>query len=122
VRNRTENHLIYPLDRVAYAGMALTGPLVLPELDRMAPVQAIDSIPSSVPVLLLAGGRDREVRPAEARALYERVRGHGRLVWFAQAKHESYYRHDPALYREAVGELRAEAAHSTDVAQASPSR
>jgi alpha-beta hydrolase superfamily lysophospholipase len=102
VRNRVENHVPFPLDRIAYAGLALTGPLVLPELRHMAPVEAIRTIPESVPVLLLAGGRDREARPEEARALYRRVVSHGRLVWFERAGHESYYAHDPALYREAV--------------------
>jgi alpha-beta hydrolase superfamily lysophospholipase len=108
VLNRMENHLPFPLDRVGYAGMVVTGPLVLPNLEQMAPVKAIDAVPSSVPVVLLAGGRDRDARPEEAQAMYERVRSHGRLVWFAQAKHESYYRHDPTLYREAVGPLLAE--------------
>src|SRR5262249_39753688 len=102
VRNRTENCLPFPMDRVAYAGLALTGPLVLPELDRMAPVEAIGGIPNSVPVLLLAGGRDRLARPEEARALYSRIRDHGRLVWFVRAGHESFYAHDPALYQETV--------------------
>src|SRR5947209_7733594 len=36
VRNRTENHLFFPLDRVAYAGLALTGSLVLPDIDHMS--------------------------------------------------------------------------------------
>lgn len=102
VRNRTEKYLPFLLDRVGYAGLALTGPLVLPELDRMAPVEAIGAIPTSVPVVLMAGGRDREARPEEARALYGRVRDHGRLVWFARAGHESFYPLDPSLYRESV--------------------
>jgi alpha-beta hydrolase superfamily lysophospholipase len=101
-RNRTENLLPFPLDRIAYAGLALTGPLVLPELDHMAPVEAIDAIPASVPVLLLAGGRDRLARPEEARALFSRIHNHGRLVWFERAGHESYYAHDSALYRAVV--------------------
>ncbi len=33
------------------------------------------------------------------------LRSHGKVVWFAQAKHESYYRHDPLRYRQAVGDL-----------------
>jgi alpha-beta hydrolase superfamily lysophospholipase len=105
VRNRTENHLFFPFDRVAYAGLTLTGPLVLPDIDRMAPVEAIDAIPAAVPVVLLAGGRDRDARPEEAEALYDHVRTHGQLVWFPEARHESYYRHDPVLYRAAVGAL-----------------
>jgi alpha-beta hydrolase superfamily lysophospholipase len=107
VRNRVENHVPAPLDRVAYAGLALTGPLVLPQLDRMAPVEAIGTIPASVPVVLLAGGRDREARPEEARALYRRVAAHGRLVWFERAGHESYYAQDPSLYRKTIDVLLA---------------
>ena len=74
IRNRTENYLPFPLDRIGYAGMALTGPFVLTDLDRMAPLAAIGAIPTSVPVVLLAGGRDRESRPDEARAFYEQIR------------------------------------------------
>ncbi len=103
--HHAESYLPFPLGGAAYAGLALTGPLVLPDLDRMAPVEAIGAIPTSVPVLLLAGGRDRLARPEEARALYGRVRTHGRLVWFERAGHESYLANDPALYREAVGSL-----------------
>jgi alpha-beta hydrolase superfamily lysophospholipase len=110
VRNRTERYLPYPLDRLGYAGLALAGPLVLPHIDRMAPVDAIGAIPSTVPVLLLAGGRDRVARPAEALALHSRIRTHGRLVWFEQAGHESYYAHHPSLYEEEVGKLIQESA------------
>ncbi len=112
VSNRTRKYLFFPLDRVAYAGLAWAGPLVLPDLDRMAPVEAIGAIPSSVPVLLLAGGRDREARPEEARALYRRVAGHARLVWFEDAGHESFFRHDPSLYGKTVGPLVAAATSS----------
>ena len=105
VRNRAENYLLFPMDWIAYAGLELAGPLVLPELDRMAPVEAIGAIPGSVPVLVLAGGRDRRARPDEARALYRRIRAHGRLVWFERAGHESFYAHDPSLYQEVVGDL-----------------
>jgi pimeloyl-ACP methyl ester carboxylesterase len=113
-RNRVENCMPFPLDRVAYAGLALTGPLVLPELDQMAPVDAIGSIPSSVPVLLLAGGTDRMARPEEARALHRRISGHSRLVWFEDAGHESFYHHDPEGYGEAVRGLMAAATKGCD--------
>jgi alpha-beta hydrolase superfamily lysophospholipase len=113
IRNRTENYLPFPLDRIGYAGMALTGPFVLPDLDRMAPLTAIGAIPTSVRVVLLAGGRDRESRPEEARAFYEQISAHSRLVWFKEAGHESCYLHDPSLYREAVSGLLAAATRAT---------
>jgi uncharacterized protein len=104
-RNRTEMYLPFPLSRVAYAGLSLFGPLMLPEIDHMAPVEAINGIPTSVPVLLLAGDCDPMARPAEARALFARISNHGRLVWFEHAGHESFYAQNPLLYAEAVGRL-----------------
>jgi alpha-beta hydrolase superfamily lysophospholipase len=103
VRNRTEMYLPFPLDQVGYLGLSLVGPLVLPDIDRMAPAEAIAAIPPSVPVLLLAGGRDQHARPEEAQALHENARANSRLVWFERARHESLFAHDPRLYQEAVG-------------------
>jgi pimeloyl-ACP methyl ester carboxylesterase len=102
VRHHTGNYVPFPLDWAAYAGVELTGRLVLPELDRMTPAEAINTIPTSVPVILLAGSRDRLSRPEEARSLYRHVSGHARLVWFEQAGDESYYSHNPWLYKETV--------------------
>jgi pimeloyl-ACP methyl ester carboxylesterase len=108
VRNRVENHLPPVLDRIAYAGLVFTGRLVLPYLDRIAPAECAGAIPPDVPVWVLAGAEDDQARPEEARALYERVAGHGRLVFFAGAGHESLLPHDPARYRRVVKEwLRA---------------
>jgi uncharacterized protein len=110
VSNRVEKYLPIPLDRIAYAGLALAGPLVLPDLDDISPVNAIGTIPTSTPVVLMAGRRDRDARPAEAEALYQRVKSHANLVWFERAAHESLYVQDPALYKEAVSALIAAAA------------
>src|SRR5262249_36417926 len=94
----------------------------LPELDRMAPVEAIRAVPVSVPVLLLAGGRDRLARPEEARALYDRVRTRARLVWFDEAGRESYYAPDSLRYPHVVLELLHSAtAPATDVREYPPS-
>jgi pimeloyl-ACP methyl ester carboxylesterase len=58
VRNRTTHYLPPLLDRVAYAGVALVGPLVLPEADRIAPIEHVAGIPITVPVLFLGGAQD----------------------------------------------------------------
>jgi alpha-beta hydrolase superfamily lysophospholipase len=105
VRHRLQNRLAFPIDRVAYAGLTLMGPLVLPEIDSMAPVRAISGIPASVPIILMAGSADLNARPDEELALYDRVRDHGRLIWFQEAGHVSYFGFDPARYREAVSNL-----------------
>jgi alpha-beta hydrolase superfamily lysophospholipase len=102
VRNRTRNYLPRPLDRVAYQGLLAVSPIVLPRLEEISPLEAMGGIPADVPVLILAGGRDRQAHPDEARALLGRVSSHGRLVVFEGASHMQLHRDDPARFRRSV--------------------
>jgi alpha-beta hydrolase superfamily lysophospholipase len=102
VRNRTENALPPVLDWIAYRGLLLVSPLVLPDLEKMSLVEAISGIPSDVPVLILAGGEDPVARPEEAQAILDRVRSHGRLVLFEHAGHMNFPDTDPDLYQRSV--------------------
>jgi pimeloyl-ACP methyl ester carboxylesterase len=87
VRNRTRMYLPAGAEWAAYQGLRLAAPLVLSDIQKMAPISEIAHIPASVPVLILAGAEDRHARPEEAQALYECVQNHGRLVVFAGAGH-----------------------------------
>jgi pimeloyl-ACP methyl ester carboxylesterase len=102
VWNRIENSLPRGLSHVAYGGLRLVSPLFLPHLDETSPEQAIGAIPADVPVLILAGAADRLARPDEARALYDRVRSHGRLVFVPGAGHGDLLGSAPELYRQTV--------------------
>ena len=102
VRNRTRNSLPPVVEWVAYLGLRLVAPLVLPELDRIAPVRAVAAVPADIPILILAGGRDRRARPDEARALFDQVRSHATLAVFEQADHVRLHSTDPARYRRIV--------------------
>jgi pimeloyl-ACP methyl ester carboxylesterase len=102
VRNRTALFLPPVLDRVAYAGLVLVGPWVLPELGRIAPIDHVAGIPASVPVLFLSGTKDERARPWEAQALCDRLAGHARLVLVEGAGHGCLIRDDPRCYAEAV--------------------
>jgi alpha-beta hydrolase superfamily lysophospholipase len=96
VWHRIENTLPRLLDRIAYLGLLIVSPLVLPELARTSPAEAISGIPADVPVLILAGADDPVARPDEARAILDRVRSHGRLVLFEHAGHMNF----PETYRD----------------------
>jgi pimeloyl-ACP methyl ester carboxylesterase len=110
VRNRTALYLPPVLEHIAYAGVALVGPLVLPEADRIAPIDHVGGIPPSVPVLFLSGTRDERARPSEAQALCDRIAGHARLVLFEGAGHGCLIREDRRRYAQAVAPLLREAA------------
>jgi pimeloyl-ACP methyl ester carboxylesterase len=80
----------------------LVAPLVLPDLEKIAPVEAIAGVPADVPVLILAGGEDRSARPEEARAIFERVRSHGRFVLFENGGHMNFLDLEPERYRQVL--------------------
>jgi len=105
LRNRTAMYLPPLLDRIAYAGAVLAGPLVLPEADRIVPIDHVAGIPPSVPVLFLSGTKDDRAHPSEAQALCDRIAGHARLVLFEGAGHGCLIRADPQRYAEAVTPL-----------------
>jgi uncharacterized protein len=105
VRNRTELWLPPVLDQIAYAGMLVAGLVVLPDMERVSPVERIADIPESVPILILAGGADEYARPFEARALQSRVESHSRLVLFEGAGHGPMIDADRELYRKEVSRL-----------------
>jgi alpha-beta hydrolase superfamily lysophospholipase len=102
VWNRTENELPPILNAVAYYGLALVAPLFLPQLDRIAPIRAVERIPTDVPVLIMAGGNDRRARPHEARAIFERIESHATLVMFHGAEHSRLLESDRDRFRSLV--------------------
>jgi pimeloyl-ACP methyl ester carboxylesterase len=100
VRNRTRTHLDPPLDGIAYAGLSLTAPLVLDDVDRISPYDAAAGISRSVPVLILAGGNDSRATPAEAIAIGERIGARAEVIVFDGAEHLGLHRTDPERYRK----------------------
>lgn len=102
VWNRVEVSLPPILDRAAYLGLRIAALLLVPDLDAIAPVLAVGSIPESTPVLIMAGGADDLARPEEARALFDRVKSHGRLEIFPGARHNDLADVDPARYRRLI--------------------
>ena len=108
VSNRTRAALPPGLSWIAYRSMLVASLLVLPELEQIAPVVKIGAIPADVPVLIMAGGEDDKARPEEARALFERVGSHGRLLIFERGGHVNFLDTEPERYTRAVlGFLRA---------------
>ncbi len=102
VRNRTENALPWPLDGLAYQGLLMVSPLVLPHWSAIAPIESIEGIPEEVSVLIMAGGSDRSARLHEARALHARVRSHGTLSIFENADHLQLHILEPARYEREI--------------------
>lgn len=102
VRNRTSAALPPGLEWVAYQGLILVSPLVLPDLDAISPLEAIAGVPEHVPVLLIAGRLDEKATPEQVEALFDRVRSHAQYVVFENAGHVRYPQADPLLYRSTI--------------------
>ncbi len=105
VRTRTVAYLPWPLDYAAYTGLNLVGPIFMPDIDRMSPLNAVSSIPKTVPVLVMAGGRDNRALPDDVKAIYERIESHARLLVFPNAGHGDLIGPGGETYRAAVVEL-----------------
>jgi alpha-beta hydrolase superfamily lysophospholipase len=102
VRNRTRFELPPGLEWIAYQGLVIVSPLVLPDIDAISPLDAIAHVPAQAPVLLLAGRHDPKATPEQVEAVFDRVRSHGQLVVFETAGHLHYQEADPELYRSSV--------------------
>ncbi len=102
VWNRVDNALPPLLSHVVYAGMRTVGPLFLPHIEQISPLEAVSGIPGDVPVLILAGEADRHARLHEARALFAVVESHGKLVLFPGAGHGNLFDSSPELYERTV--------------------
>jgi alpha-beta hydrolase superfamily lysophospholipase len=104
-RNRARSMLPPVVDEIFYLGLLVVSPLFLDNLDAISPLAAIDTIPSTTPILMLAGSKDDRARPDETRELFARVSSHARLAFFDGAGHESLSRFDPNHFREETARL-----------------
>ncbi len=102
VSNRLEN-LGAPRPLVAVGTWLLwnTGRLGLPvSPENISPIDHVQDIPSSVPMLFLAGTQDTRARLWEVRELVERAGLHARLEIFPGADHGGLFRSDPERYEK----------------------
>jgi pimeloyl-ACP methyl ester carboxylesterase len=102
VWNRTENALPPVFDWIAYRGLVAAASFVLPHYEQISPLTAASGVPADVPVLILAGSQDRHARPAEARALHDRIRPHARLILFEHGGHMDFPDIAPERYRQSL--------------------
>ncbi len=99
VWNRLRARLPPVLDAIAYAGLRVAAPLVLPDFDRISPLAAAAAMPSEPRVLVLTGTADRRATPDEARAIADRLGPRAELVAFEGADHLGLATADPGRYR-----------------------
>ncbi|WP_375772640.1 alpha/beta hydrolase [Archangium gephyra] len=100
VANRLERYLLPGLDRLAFHGMWLFGDALLPvPAEQLRPVDHVTGIPQEVPVLFLAGAKDRHARLFEVEALAGRIASHARLEVFREGNHGTLQRSEPERYQ-----------------------
>jgi pimeloyl-ACP methyl ester carboxylesterase len=102
VRNRTARVLPPLLDSIAFAGLVTVAPLVLPDADRIAPIDYIDDIPAAIPVVFLCGSNDANAQPSEAQELCDHISSHAHVVLFEGAGHGLPINADRGLFAASV--------------------
>jgi uncharacterized protein len=105
VWNRLNQRLPLPLNYVAYTGMKIVSPLVVPHAKQISPLNAAAKLPPSIPVLILAGGIDERAFVAESQAICDCCKDRSQLVVFENADHLKLIDTDEAAYRKAAIEF-----------------
>lgn len=99
VGNRLESYLPPGLDRLAFHGMWLFGDALLPvPAEQLRPLDHVAGIPQEVPVLFLAGAKDRHARLFEVENLAGRISSHARLEVFREGNHGTLRDSEPERY------------------------
>jgi pimeloyl-ACP methyl ester carboxylesterase len=97
--NRLDRYLPPGLDYAAYVTLRLWAPAFLPVgLDVLRPRDHLSGIPTSTRVVFAVGTNDFRSPPADAREMYEMIRGHAEFVEFSGAEHSLLHVHDRELY------------------------
>jgi len=99
VRNRTKAILPPLVEPLVYWTMILEAPAVDIDFDLTQPAKVLAQMPTDIPVLVLSGAKDLHTVPAEAAAVFDAVRSHGKLVSFPNAGHYDLLTSDPQRYR-----------------------
>ena len=99
VENRLRLTLPWGPRQLVEEGLRLLAPVMIPTLDRMQPIDAVGDMPPEVPVLMIAGGRDRLATPQESIDLHAKIASHAELHFFEDAGHDLYAHYDPHRYR-----------------------
>jgi pimeloyl-ACP methyl ester carboxylesterase len=112
--NRCKAHLPPVADLIAFCGWRCAAPLVLSHVSDIAPIKAIDGIPPTTPILILAGTRDSRVTVEEVQMVHERVQTHAELA-LIEGDHLNLARANPKFYRETIltflGNVKSSGAH-----------
>ncbi|MFY0566077.1 alpha/beta hydrolase [Archangium lansingense] len=100
VSNRLESYLLPGLDRLAFHSMWLFGDALLPvPAEQFRPLDHVAGIPQEVPVLFLAGAKDRHARLFEVEDLAGRISSHARLEVFREGHHGTLRDSEPERYQ-----------------------
>jgi alpha-beta hydrolase superfamily lysophospholipase len=100
---RLQHALPRGLDYIAYHGMVLWAPVFLPvSQSEISPYKHIVDIPKQVPVVLLAGSKDRNAHVADVQLLCDRIQDHAKLIVFEGAGHEPLDMRFPEQFEKAI--------------------
>ncbi|MGE0378776.1 MAG: alpha/beta hydrolase [Planctomycetaceae bacterium] len=103
VWHRLQTYLPTGFDAVAYAGMKLWTPLLLPvPAADVSPLLRAGDIPPNVPVAILCGSNDPHCPLEDVRQVFEQVKSHGELVVLDSATHAALHHVAPTEYETSL--------------------
>jgi hypothetical protein len=101
-RNRTKCCLPPGIEACAYHTLNCVAPIVLSNIDRIAPEDAAAKMPSGIPVLILAGEHDILAMADESRAIANRIGPAARVVVVPNGPHTNLLAVNPGVVRAEI--------------------
>ena len=112
---RGEMYIPWGVSHAAFAGVKILAPVILGAAATRSPLAAITHVPDNIPILLLAGSKDRRAPVEDSEALASKAGERASVVVIEGADHETVFATDPKRYEQALrvffGNVEANAEH-----------
>jgi alpha-beta hydrolase superfamily lysophospholipase len=102
VHHRTRLYLPLPFAVALDAGLWVVAPVLLPDIGKIAPIEAARKVPPHIPVLLMADGQDQRATVMEQCRIARNIASHPCVFVFPDAGHLMALRSQPVRYRKLI--------------------
>ncbi|MBX9653236.1 lysophospholipase [bacterium] len=99
---RGELYIPWGVSHAAFAGVKILAPVILGKAATNSPLDAIDRVPANIPILFIAGSRDRRAPVEDSEALARKAGSRASVVIVEGADHETIFNTNPTQYEQAL--------------------
>jgi len=99
---RGELFIPWGISHAAFAGVKILAPVIIGKAATCSPLEAIEKVPASIPILLIAGSKDRRAPVEDSQSLAGKAGNRASVVVVEGADHETIFNTNPTQYEQAL--------------------